>query len=382
MASSIYLDHAAGSPPSADVVEAMRVTQLAAWANPASVHQPGQAARRALDRARREIAECVGVRPDDLIFVSSGTEACNLAVCGLPTKKSSHILTTAIEHPAVLEAADSLERRGTKSVILPVDGGKPPSLQAVDEALAAGPALFAVQWVNHETGVVFPVQKYASLCQQHQVPLFVDASQAVGKLHLDISALGGAAVAFAAHKVGGPAGAGALWVRRDVQVMPTTFGGAQERGRRAGTPSVALLAGFACAVKEVCAEEGSAWCAANWLRLSQMRTAFESSLCKLGGVINGADSERAPHITNVSFRGVRSSDVVAALDIEGVHISSGAACSSGLNQRSKVVEAMFPKEPWRARGALRFSFASSTAEHELSEATERLSRVLQRLSPR
>jgi cysteine desulfurase len=232
--------------------------------------------------------------------------------------------------------------------------------------------LVAVQWVNHETGTVLPVGEYAALCRRAGVPLFVDATQAAGKLPIDVRALGADLLALASHKLGGPAGAGALWVRRGLDVAPLVRGGAQERGRRAGSPDVTSAVGFGAACDVLSGR------LAAQRALASLRERTEAQLRELGGVINAARGPRAATVTNASFAGRRGSELVAALDLEGVCVASGAACSSGLDQPSPVLLAMHSEQPWRASAALRLSFGPETTDREAETAVAALRRVLSR----
>jgi cysteine desulfurase len=370
----IYLDHHAATPVCPAARAAIEAARERGWANPSSVHGAGRAARALLEDARREVATAIGGDAADVVLTSGGSEACNLGVLGVRERcRGKHVITTAIEHPAVARAVDALCREhGVDVTELALPSGAAPEPQALAAALRPDTCLVALQWVNHETGTLLPIAAYAEQCRRAAVPLFVDATQAAGKVAIDVRALGADMLALASHKLGGPAGAGALWVRRGVDVAPAILGGAQERGRRAGTPDVASAAGFgaACGVlpERLAAQP----------RLAVLRERVEPRLRALGGVINGAQSPRAATVTNVSFAGRRGSELVAAMDLEGVCVASGAACSSGLDQPSPVLLAMHPGEPWRAGAALRLSFGPETTDGEVETAMTALRRVLER----
>jgi cysteine desulfurase len=318
----------------------------------------------------------VGAQPADLVFTGGGTEACNLAVLGLVGERAAgaHLVTSALEHPAVLGALDALLVRGARVQQLPLANALPPSPSALAEALRDDTALVALQWVNHETGCIAPVHAYAELCRSRGVPLVVDASQVLGKLPCDVEALGASAVVFAASKLGGPAGAAALWVDRARPLAQLSFGGAQERGRRAGTPDVAALTGFAAAVEAVPAR------LAERERLARRRDRLEQALVALGAAVNAAAAggERVATVCNVSVPGWRGEVLVAALDLEGLCASAGAACSSGLGAPSPVLLGLYPDEPWRAESALRLSLGPETSDDDVTQAIEILQRVLGR----
>jgi cysteine desulfurase len=229
-----------------------------------------------------------------------------------------------------------------------------------------------IQWVNHETGTCLPVAEYAQVCAAQGVPLVVDACQALGKIPLDVRDLGASVVVVAASKIGGPAGASALWHERCRPLSPVAQGGGQERGLRPGTPDLAALAGFGQAVM------GLPDRLASMPRLARLRDALEQACVALGAKVNGAEAARVATVTNLSFPGWRGEVLVAALDVEGVCASSGAACSSGLNAPSPVLRSMYPDEPWRAESALRLSLGPETTEREIHDTVAVLGRVLAR----
>jgi cysteine desulfurase len=369
----IYLDHHAATPLQPDVLRAMDEARAVGWANPSSVHAAGRRSRALLEDARRAIAETVCAEPADVVLTSGGTEAVNLAVFGLWPRSGGHVVSTEIEHPAVAQAVARLEQNGARVTRLSALGGVAPGVEALSAALAPDTALVAVQWVNHETGLALPVASYAALCRARGVRLVVDAAQALGKVPIDVRALGADAVAFAASKLGGPHGAGALYVARARVVAPLLAGGGQERGRRPGTPDVSAAAGFGAAARAVPAR------LAAMRRIARLRDRLEAGLRARGAVVQGAAGERVATVTHVALEGLRGDVLVAALDVEGVCVSSGAACSSGLAEPSPSVLAMYPDAPWRARGALRFSLGPESSDADVDGALLALDRVLARL---
>jgi len=248
----------------------------------------------------------------------------------------------------------------------------PPNAAEVRDALRPDTRLVALQWINHETGTVLPVAEYAAVCRSAAVPLFVDATQAMGKTPVDVVALGADLVAAASHKLGGPAGAGALYVRRGLRIDPVLVGGAQERGLRAGTPDVLHAVGFGAA----CAALSERLTAQP--RLARLQGQVDSELSALGAALNAVESARAATVVSASFPGRRGDALVVALDLEGVCVSSGPACSSGLSEPSPVLLAMYADESWRASAALRMSFGPETTETEVEKALGALKRVLAR----
>lgn len=340
-----------------------------AWANPSSTHAAGRASRRLLEAAREDIAASIGAAAADLVLTGGGTEACNLGIRGLAAGRA-RVVTSQVEHPAVAESVRRLEREGRKVTALGVVEGRPPS----PEALAAhlGPdALVAIQWVNHETGTLFPIEQYAHVCHAHRARLFVDATQALGKLRIDVSALGVDAIAIAAQKIGGPAGAGACWVRRGLPLEPILDGGSQERGRRPGTPDTLSMVGFGAACRSI--EDRLA----AQPRITEQRDRIEARLIELGGELNGGPP-RTGTASNLSFRGWKGALLVAALDLEGICVSAGAACSSGLEEPSTVIRAMYPDAQWRAGSAVRISLGIETTDSDIEMTSHAFQRVLAR----
>ncbi|MDD9936485.1 MAG: cysteine desulfurase family protein [Myxococcales bacterium] len=361
----IYLDHHAASPPCEQALAAMEAARESAWANPASVHGAGRAARALLERAREQIAAAIGASPAEVVLTSGGTEACNLALLGM---RPERIVTTAIEHPAVARCIDRHESRGVPVERLPILAGSAP-------AIAPRPGtLLALASVNHETGTILPASELAAEARAAEAVTFVDATQHAGKLALDVGSLGADLVAIASHKLGGPAGAGALWIRRDTpcELSAHSLGGGQERGRRPGTPDVLAAVGFGAACTALATRLAEA------PRLAALRDRLEASLLADGWVANAADLPRVATVTSLSLRGARGDTLVAALDLEGVCAASGAACSSGLQEPSPVLRAMYPDEPWRAESALRMSFGPQITDSEVNFALEAVRRVAAR----
>jgi len=367
----IYLDYNAATPIAASALSVMQQAMQEAWANPSSVHQAGQRARFFVEQARERVARLIGADLRDVVFTSGGSEACYLGVVGLAHNKQGRVVTTTVEHPAVKNAVLSLQRKGCDVVELPVVSGLAPAVEAFENALAHETLLVAVQWVNHETGTLLPIEDYARVCKQRNIPLFVDATQALGRVPIAVATLGAAAVALASHKIGGPTGAGALFIDRAVPFEALSLLDGQERGRRAGTHSVVPIAGFGAAAATLCTPKAS--------KLDMLRDALERALLERGAVCNGAEGARVDSVTNVSFPDILGKEFVVALDLEGVCISSGSACSSGLDQPSPVISAMYPDQRWRAYNSLRFSLGYTTNAEEVAQTIAAIDRVLPRL---
>lgn len=364
MSSTIYLDWNATTPPLAEVIDAMSETARSAWGNPASTHGSGRAARDVVETAREELARLVGGSPRDIIFTSGGTEANNLALLRAPA-----LVTSALEHPSVTRVAETLEAEGKPVRWLPVPPSGRLEPESVREALVGLPAesVVAVAAVNHETGVVQPVPDISQHVRAAGARLHVDAVQGAGKLPAEHWA-GADTFSVAAHKLRGPKGIGALVHRPERAPKPLLLGGSQERGRRPGTVDPVAAAGLRVA---------AAWASRSLaLRgtLSALRDGFEAELVALGALVNGAGAPRLGHVTNLSFPGQPGDELVAALDLLGVAVSSGSACSAGTTEPSKVIAAMLGLS--RARGAVRVSIGDTTTAAELSRALSAFRRAL------
>ncbi len=378
--SVIYLDWNATTPPHPEVLAAMQAAAEVAWANPASVHGPGRRARAFVEQAREAVARLTGFDARDVTFTSGGTEANNLALGHAFGDEAGALVVSRIEHPSVTRAAEGLAGRGVHVAwVDPEPSGRvaPEAIaDAIDRAAAVAPVrLVSLQAVNHETGVVQPVAEAAAIVHARRARLHVDAVQAVGRLPPEAWA-GADLVSVAAHKIRGPKGIGALAVRPGLRLRPVLLGGAQERGMRPGTQDPLAAAGFAVAARRAIDAP------ARYAALAPLRDRLEAALTQVGRAAGAAplrngDGARAPHVTNLSWPGWRGDELCAALDLEGVAASSGAACSAGTAEPSPVLTAMLGPE--RAASAVRFSIGEDTTETDLAEAALRMARVLSRL---
>jgi cysteine desulfurase len=366
----IYLDHNAGTPLHPEVAEFLAAAYRREPAgNPSSVHGAGRAARTRLDGARARVARVLGRAPREILFTSSGSEACAMAVLGLGRGRT--LVTSAIEHPCVLLAA---EQRGTPVIqVRPTDDGRVEPA-AIDAALAGGADLCALQAANNETGVVQPSDEMARLARARGVTSFVDAVQAPGRLPPESEA---DVVAYAAHKFGGPAGLGILAVRRGVPVQPLVPGH-QEGGLRGGTPAVVL-----CEAAALALELAEANRASEGPRIAALRDRFERSLCEArpGVRVHGARAPRLGNTSSVCFPGVDAETLLMALDLEGFAVSVGAACASGTMRPSPVLLAMGVSER-DARGSIRISLGRETTDPDITALLRALARVLDRVLDR
>lgn len=353
MTARCYLDYNASAPLRAEARAAMQ-SALDLVGNPSSVHADGRAARRRLEQARREVAAACGSQPEEIVFTAGGTEANNLALAGCPP---AQLLVSAIEHDSVLEPAGTADR-------LPVDGEGRLDLDRVQARFERGPPvrLVSVMLVNNETGVIQPVAALAALAHRHGCRVHCDASQALGRIPVDKAALGVDLLTLSAHKIGGPKGAGALVVGAGVPLSPTLRGGGQETRRRAGTENVPALAGFggaAAAASE--AAQGD-----ERTRIGRLRAQLEADLLSRcpNAVILGAGAERVVNTTCLAVPNLSSETQVLALDLAGISVSAGAACSSGKVQPSHVLTAM-GVAPSLSGSAIRISLGWSTTEAEI-----------------
>lgn len=364
MTSQVYLDWNATTPPLAEVVDVMAETARRAWGNPASVHGSGRAARDVVETAREEIALLVGGSARDVIFTSGGTEANNLALHRAPA-----LVTSELEHPSITRVAEALEAQGRPVRWLAVPASGCLAAEAVAEALVGLPAgaVVAVAAANHETGVIQPLAAIAEVTARSGGRLHVDAVQAVGKLP-GISLGLADTLSLAAHKIRGPKGIGALVHRPERAPKPLLLGGSQERGRRPGTVDPVAAAGFRVA---------AAWARTSQSRrawLAELRDRLELELIRRGALVNGAEAPRLSHVSNLSFPGRAGDELVAALDLLGVAVSSGSACSAGTTEASKIIRAMLGVE--RARAAVRISLGEATTGQDVAFALAAFERVL------
>lgn len=362
----IYLDWNATTPLHADVIDAMERAAHETWANPSSIHAEGRRSRAVIEAARETIARFAVVSPRDVLFTSGATEANNLALCHAPA-----LVTSRIEHPSVVRVAEALEASGRPVTWLSVPPSGRIDAQRVADALRDLPDGFvvALMAVNHETGVIQPIPEVTEVVQRAGGSLHVDATQAAGKLPKEAWCFGDT-MTLGAHKLRGPKGIGALVMRAGKVVKPILVGGAQERGLRPGTPDPVLAAGFGAAVER--AEDGGV---PRYASLSVLRDAIETAI-RDHGHVNGFGAPRAPHVSNVSFDGWRGDELAASLDLEGIAVSSGSACSAGTSEPSRVVAAMHGAA--RAEAAVRISLGDETRSEDVADAIDVLVRTLRR----
>jgi cysteine desulfurase len=377
-----YLDYAATTPVLDEVVEAMLPYLRGTFGNPSSVYGVGRDAKKGLEEARERMAAAVGAVPSEIVFTAGGTEADNLALKGgafrarSMRRNGNHIITTAVEHHAVLHSAEWLEKQGFRVTFLPVDAEGVVDLDALASALGPETVLVSIMLANNEVGTLQPLEQALRITREGSRALFhTDAVQALGKVALNLEELGVDMASFAAHKVGGPKGSGALYVRRKTALEPVLHGGGQERDLRSGTPNVAGIVGMAVAA-EIAAGEVPEEAA----RLSQLRDRLqEGILAAIGGVkVNGAGAARVPGTVNVCIDGVEGESLLLMLDARGIAASSGSACTSGSLEPSHVLMAMGVR-PELAHGSLRLSLGRASTAEDVDAVLEVLPPVVERL---
>jgi len=377
---SIYLDHNSTSPILPGVAAAMAECHAAGYANPASQHGPGRAARRVLEDARERISELLGAdtsshHADRLIFTSGGTEANNLALCGLTGRHPGRLVYSAVEHPCVSEPATHLARQGRTVRVLKCTPDGVADLEQLRGLLAEPTRLVSVMLANNETGVLQPVKEVAALCREAGTLVHTDGVQVVGKRPVNFRSLGVHAMTVSAHKFHGPRGIGALLLRHGTPLEPAMLGGFQQYGLRAGTEDVALAVGMRAALEAWHAEAD-----ARAVRMTQLRIRLERALqAELPDVvIHSEHAARLPHTSNISFVGIDRQALQMSLDMEGVAVSTGSACASGSTDPSPVLLAM-GCPPEVVNSSLRISLGATTTAKEVEEAAARIIRVVNRL---
>ncbi|MCY9694540.1 cysteine desulfurase family protein [Paenibacillus alginolyticus] len=376
----IYLDHAATTPVHPEVLEAMLPFYTAFFGNPSSTHSFGRATRTALNRFRDSMAKSLGCLPAELIFTSGGTESNNMAIFGIMNANKDgkkHIITTEIEHHAVLHPCERLESLGYEVTYLPVGLTGLIQIEDVEAAIRPDTALISMMYVNNEVGTIQPIEQVGQLARSRQIPFHVDAVQALGKLPLNVRELPVDLMSFSAHKIYGPKGAGALYVSKNTRLTPHVYGGSQERKRRAGTENVAAIAGFAKAVEVTLPMMDSMQSKVTEFR-GLMISILEQQLGMDSFTINGHKEQYIPHILNISFPGVSTETLLMNLDLEEVAAASGSACTSGSLEVSHVLQAMKLPENVTA-SAVRFSFGMGNSKEQIETAAQKIATIVKRL---
>jgi cysteine desulfurase len=375
----IYLDHNATTPVDPSVLAVVTSALQEQFGNASSIHSFGQTAKTVVDDARSAVADLIGAGPQEIVFTSGGTESDNLAIRGaaealLPAKRR-HFIATSIEHEAVLQTLKALAKREWTSALLPVDDSGIVDPQALDAVITDDTALVSVMHANNEIGTIQPLAELAAIAHRHGAIFHTDAVQSIGKLKVAVTDLGIDLLSLSAHKCYGPKGIGALWVRRGSRLVSTMTGGKQERNRRAGTENVPGIAGLGAAAKlalrQTETEAG---------RLGVLRDLLETAILQRvsGTLVNGDPTRRVSNTTNISFDRVEAESLLIALDLEGIAVSTGSACSSGTLQPSHVLRAM-GHSPHRAQSSIRFSLGAGNTVEEIDRVVAVLPKVIDKL---
>jgi cysteine desulfurase len=375
----IYLDHAATSPMHPRVIEKMLEVMKSTFGNPSSIHSFGREARHSIDLARAVLADSIGAKENEIIFTSGGTEADNMALFGVAEtyqQNGRHIITSAAEHHAVLHACKKLEKMDFEVTYLPVDETGRISMTELRAALREDTILVSIMYGNNEVGTLQPITEIGQLLKDHQAIFHTDAVQAYGVENIDVNESQIDLLSVSAHKINGPKGAGFLYARSNVKLSPRSFGGEQERKRRAGTENIAAIVGFHEAVlianEDRTAKRNRFFDLKKTLmeRLRQLDVEFDR---------NGSLEYSLPHVLNLSFPGTSVEAMLVNLDLAGIAVSSGSACTAGSIEPSHVLVAMFGKQSERLTNSIRFSFGFNTTTEEVIKAAEETAKVVTRL---
>ncbi|HLN76968.1 MAG TPA: cysteine desulfurase family protein [Nocardioidaceae bacterium] len=383
---AVYLDHAASTPMYPEAVAAM-TEQLARPGNPSSLHASGRAARRVVEESRETIARAINARPGEVVFTSGGTEADNLAVKGIywsrrqADPRRTRVLSTTVEHHAVLDSLHWLEDQGADVELLPVNRCGRLEIEALRESIERDPdsvALVSVMWANNEVGTVQPIADVVEIAHAHGIPVHTDAVQAIGQVRVDFAASGVDALTLTAHKLGGPVGVGALVVRREIELTPLLHGGGQERDVRSGTIDAPAIRGFAVAVELSVARQPEHAARVAALRDDLLRRVSEQVPdAVLNGDENCSLTNRLPGNAHIQFPGCEGDSLLMLLDARGIECSTGSACSAGVPQPSHVLLAMGADDV-AARSALRFSLGHTSTQADVDALAEAIAPVVER----
>ncbi len=371
----IYMDANATTPLVPEVLDAMRPWLLENFGNASSIHQHGQRARAAVEPARESVAKLINCRESEIVFTSGGTESDNMALFGL-VKPGDHVITSSVEHHAVLHAAGRLCGRGVEVTFVPVTHAGTVDPEEVRRALRPNTQLISIMMANNETGVIQPVEEIGRIALEADVWFHTDAVQAAGKLAIDVKTIGCDLLSISGHKMHAPQGTGVLYVRRGTHIEPLFFGGSHERQRRAGTENVPGLVGLGRAAELA----GDALASGAMSRVAAMRDRLEQGVLAQveDCAINGAGAPRVPNTTNLQFENLEGEALVIALDLKGLAVSGGSACMSGASEPSHVLTSMGLLTN-RARASLRFSLTKLNTDDEIEAALELVPAAVSRL---
>lgn len=380
MKNTIYLDHAATSPIALEVIDVMAHAMAEESGNASSIHTVGRSARKALDDSRASLAAKVNAKPSEIIFTSGGTEADNMAIFGTAyarQKEGKHIITTAIEHHAVLHACEKLEKEGFTVTYLPVDKTGRIRAEQVKEALRDDTILVTIMYGNNEVGTIQPIAEIGTILKEHTATFHTDAVQAFGLEKMDVEALHVDLLSVSAHKINGPKGIGFLYAKTGVKLTNILYGGSQEKKRRAGTENVPAIIAFAKAA-ELAGKSAQQ-------RIEQYN-GFKNilieqfQLAEIAFHLNGHQTSVLPHVLNVTFPGTDVESFLINLDMAGVLVSSGSACTAGSIDPSHVLVAMYGQNAPELRSSIRFSFGLGLTDELVREAGKRTAEIVKRLT--
>lgn len=374
----IYFDNNATTPVAAEVLEGFLPYYQTLFGNPSSVHWAGSAVKGAIDQAREQVAKLINAQADEIIFTASGSEGDNLAIlgsCDALRHQGDHLITTVVEHPAVLDTCRYFEQRGGSVTYLPVDSTGMIDLQQLEQAITAKTVLISIMWANNETGTIFPIHEIAEIAQRHNIQFHTDAVQALGKVEIDMQSCPVDLLVMSGHKIGAPKGVGAIYVRRGSKLHSHIHGGQQEFGLRAGTHNVAGIVGMGKAC-ELAYTEFSRRVA----KLKQLRDRLQCGIIdQVSDVtINGHLEQRLPNTLNIGFSFIEGEGLLLHLDMHGIAASSGSACASGSDGHSHVLTAMAVDE-WLLNSSLRFSFGDQNTVEEVDRLLEVLPSIVLKL---
>ncbi|MCQ0952543.1 cysteine desulfurase [Bacillus cereus] len=376
----IYLDHAATSPTHPEVVEKMIPYMTEIFGNPSSIHFYGRQTRHAVDEARRACARSIHANPNEIIFTSGGTEADNLALIGVARAnrhKGNHIITTQIEHHAILHTCELLEREGFEVTYLPVDETGRVQVSDIQKALTEETILVSVMFGNNEVGTMQPIAEIGKLLKEHQAYFHTDAVQAYGLVEINVKEFGIDLLSISAHKINGPKGVGFLYAGTNVKFEPLLIGGEQERKRRAGTENVPSIVGLQHAI--LLAEKTREQKNAQYEEFKDiMVSVFQNE--DITFEVNGNLEYRLPHVLNISFTGMNIEPFLVNLDLAGIAVSSGSACTAGSIDPSHVLVAMFGKDSDQIRSSVRFSFGLGNTKEQIEKAAYETVKIVKRLT--
>ena len=374
----IYLDYAATTPTHPEVVKAMLPYFTDAFGNPSSIHSLGQETKAAIEEARDKVARLIGARSEEIVFTSGGTEADNFAVKGVAyanRQRGNHIITTSIEHHAVLGSCKFLEGQGFEVTYLPIDKYGLVDPEDVRKAITDKTILISVMHANNEIGTIEPIPEIAKIAQRQEIYFHTDAVQTIGHIPVNVDALGVDLLSISAHKIYGPKGIGALYIRKGTRIVPFMHGGEQERGRRASTENVPAIVGFGKAVEIAESEMQDEMERLTSLRDELIRGLFE----RMEGIyLNGHPSQRLPSNVNISVEFVEGESMAISLDLDGIAASTGSACASNAVEASHVLLAL-GLPAWLCHGSLRLSLGRETTREDMERVLEVLPRIVSRL---